>query len=124
MEKNNIFCWDSYKIYSDTNCINNQLKITEKEHLNNLKNFLLNEDYFDNKLNIQKEKYNIDLGASIINANNQIICFNKNTLINHSNSYFKVDKFEIENLNLEKTIRVKNIYSEFNGPRYRVTNVN
>jgi len=123
MEKNNTFSWNIFKIFSSPN--NNNLqgkKITYTDDLKETQKFIYNEEYFDKKLNIQKEKYNIDLGACIINSNNQILCFNKNTINNHSNSYFKVDKFIIEDSN-ENAFVAKSIYSEFNGPRFRVTNV-
>ncbi len=62
------------------------------------------------------------MGACIINANKEILCFNKNTLKNQANSYFRVDKFIIEDLG-KNEINAKNIFDELKGPRFRVTNV-
>jgi len=125
MEKNNVFCWNINKIYFTPNLNENKEKKFEdkpKEEIIEKNIFILQENYFDNKIKTKKEKYNIDLGACIINANNQILCFNKNTIINQANAYFKVDQLIIEDSNRNE-IKAENIFSRLNGPRFRVTNV-
>ncbi len=126
MEKNTFFTWNTYEIYNTSNDLNENLENENNNKSNKNKTdkklFNLNEDYFDKKLKFTKEKYTIDLGASIINTENEIICFNKNTINNQANAYFKVDKFLIEDYN-KNEIKAKNIFAELNGPRYRVTNV-
>ena len=127
METNNSFSWNTYDIFYE-NKVKVKDLVVETQNSNQVDNkinnssFIFNEEYFDNKLNKQREKYSFDLGSCIINANNNILCFNKNTINSQSNSYFKVDQLFLENSN-HNTIKVKNIYSSLNGPRYRVTNV-
>ena len=122
MENNNVFIWRTLEIYNNSH-LDDNLKDENNEFICKDKNpFILNEDYFDKKLNFKKEKYTIDLGACIINADKEILCFNKNTINNQANSYFKVDKFIIDDHN-KNEIKAKNIFAQLNGPRFRVTNV-
>lgn len=128
MEKNNLFTWKTYELFNDNFKNKNVKEGNNNSNSNNedygeKNSFTLTEDYFDRKLSIHLEKYTIDLGACIVNANNNILCFNKYALNNQSNSYFKVDKFFLEKENNSHRILTRNIYSDFDGPRYRVTNV-
>lgn len=137
MENNNSFCWKTYEIsidhfYNETNnedfAQNKRIKADENDKINKKienniqeveKQIILNETYFNEKLN-KAEKYNFDLGAFIINANNNILCFNKNNINKQSNSYFKVDHLIFDG----NKFVASNIYNNFTGPRYRVTSVN
>lgn len=117
MELNNAFSWNNYEIYHTTDPIDN-----EKDKINDKNQFIVNENYFDKKLSFNKQKYKLDLGACIVNSDNKILCFNKNTINNQSNCYFKVDELIIKE-DKNKEIIAHNLFSQLDGPRFRVTNV-